>query len=426
MAANPSIQLGTDGNWAIKEDNLLAYKQDGTRFFNKEFDFTRNTTATFVGKNGLIQQSATNIPRIDFKDNTTGHLLLEPQSTNLIPYSEDFSNSSWSKVNVTVTSNQVISPDGTVNADFLLPNTSNVAHTLFEKINASAQTYSVFLKSGGYDYAFLGENNVSDTNGVFFDLINGVITKNTSTLSANIEDYGNGWFRCSLFGSFLTNFKNIMPSQDGQTFFFSGNGTDGIYIWGAQLEALPYASSYIPTSGSTVTRNGEVCNNSGSVQDFNSEEGVLYAEVSALVGTGGGTRRIDIGNSLTPNQYVRLQIANGDGTLYGIVNNGAEQFLFNYTSFNATQNNKIAIKYKQNDFALWVNGVEVGTDTSGTTFSADTLTKLNFVASSSIFYGKTKNLKVFKRALSDGELYLLTVPQYQSYQEMATALNYTL
>jgi len=184
--------------------------------------------------------------------------------------------------------------------------------------------------------------------------------------------------------------------------------------------------NYIPTSGSTVTRSGEVCNNSGSAQDFNSEEGVLYAEVSALVGTGGGTRRIDIGNSLTPNQYVRLQIANGDGTLYGIVNNGAEQFLFNYTSFNATQNNKIAIKYKQNDFALWVNGVEVGTDTSGTTFSADTLTKLNFVASSSIFYGKTKNLKVFKRALSDGELYLLTVKQYQSYQEMATALNYTL
>ena len=57
MAANPSIQLGTDGNWAIKEDNLLAYKKDGDRFFNKEFDFTRGSLATFVDKDGLIKYS---------------------------------------------------------------------------------------------------------------------------------------------------------------------------------------------------------------------------------------------------------------------------------------------------------------------------------------------------------------------------------
>ena len=89
MAVNPSIQLGTDSNWAIKEDNLLAYKKLGSRFFNREFDFSRGTTATFVGEDGLIQESAIDVPRIDFTDDTTGHLLLEPQSTNLIPYSED-------------------------------------------------------------------------------------------------------------------------------------------------------------------------------------------------------------------------------------------------------------------------------------------------------------------------------------------------
>ena len=66
MAANPSIQLGTDGNWAIKEDNLLAYKKDGTRFFNKEFDFTRGTFATFVDKDGLIKESATNTHRVSY------------------------------------------------------------------------------------------------------------------------------------------------------------------------------------------------------------------------------------------------------------------------------------------------------------------------------------------------------------------------
>ena len=160
MAVNPSIQLGTDGNWAIKEDNLLAYKKLGSRFFNREFDFSRGTTATFIGEDGLIQESAIDVPRIDFADDTTGHLLLEPQSTNLVAYSEDFSQ--WqSKVNgVVVTSNFAISPDGTQNADKVVYNGTSSGRLEISTGASGTNTQSIYLKTdSGTQAVSIGTSN---------------------------------------------------------------------------------------------------------------------------------------------------------------------------------------------------------------------------------------------------------------------------
>ena len=99
-----AVKLG-NGNWAVKENKLLAYNDNSGRFFNKEFDFARGSSATYVGKDGLIKSAASDVPRIDFSDSTNGALLLEPQRSNLIPYSQDFSNASWGYQNVTVNSN---------------------------------------------------------------------------------------------------------------------------------------------------------------------------------------------------------------------------------------------------------------------------------------------------------------------------------
>ena len=121
--------------------------------------------------------------------------------------------------------------------------------------------------------------------------------------------------------------------------------------------------------------------------------------------------------SFTSNRLQFYVIANG-GTSTGFYTDLSDITLFN----------KIAFKYKANDFSVWINGIEILTDTSGITFPNGILTELAFDGGDGgyNFFGKTKNLKVFKRALTDAELYLLTVTQYQSYQEMATALNYTL
>jgi len=415
MAVNPSIQLGTDGNWAIKEDNLLAYKKLGSRFFNREFDFSRGTTATFVGEDGLIQESAIDVPRIDFADDTTGHLLLEPQSTNLVTYSEDFSNGSWTKQNnATVTSNSTTSPNGEIDADLLnCPTTSRLLSSI-SVTSGVKYTFSIFIKKGtsslfSIDLYDGGSNSLIynfDTN-----VVSGGVTDNS------IEDYGNGWHKLS--GTITTASTTLFC-------FIYGNGgysenEANTYIWGAQLEQQSYPTSYIPTSGSTVTRNQEICNNSGTVNDFNSEEGVLYAEMSSFFDVRGYVSISDgnYGNS------IRIGFRDNDIRVWVYVaNTQTISQLFEYNIFNM---NKIAVKYSSTDFKIYINGSNVFSTTS-LNYPIETLNKLAFRRGDqySPFYGKTKNIQVFKRALTDAELYLLTVTQYESYQEMATALNYTL
>jgi hypothetical protein len=427
MAVNPSIQLGTDGNWAIKEDNLLAYKKLGSRFFNREFDFSRGTTATFVGEDGLIQESAIDVPRIDFAGDTTGHLLLEPQSTNLITSSEDFS--SWSIDDVTIQSDSSTSPDGNTKATLIKGNTNSSRHHIRKTLSGTVDaSYSIFAKAKELRYLQIASINTTNQY-VNFDLQDGLVgTVGSDFSNAKIEKFGSGWYRLSVtsdsrYNSFYISLVSGTNANWLESWVMSNN-TDGMYIWGSQLEQLSYPTSYIPTNGSTVTRNQEICNNSGTASDFNSEEGVLYAEIAAL-GTG-NYKLISLnngasGNSVTigfhqgtSNFYFRVASSNGTTTY--------NTFPIDYDGFN-----KIALKYKSGDISIFANGTKK-VQSSGTFAFASSLNKLNFDYGNGglPFYGKNKNLKVFKRALTDTELYLLTVTQYESYQEMATALNYTL
>ena len=406
MAANPSIQLGTDGNWAIKEDNLLAYKKDGDRFFNKEFDFSRGSTATYVGRDGLIASAASGVPRIDFTNDTKGHLLLEPQRTNLITYSEDFSVSDWRKIgdsSVSVSSEE--SPDGsyatilsgatseTRNADVLQWNTGDILNT------STKYTFSVFVKSSTSTNVTLG----------LFDASTGANNKQDFTVNTN-------WQRV-----YLT------ATTGSATTFFNAyiGGTDSdIEIWGAQLEEGSYVTSYIPTTDATSTRNADLCNNSGSAQDFNDSEGVLFAEIAALANDGTG-RKITLNNGSNSNVLV-LEYTSTSNQIRVFLSNGVLQFNEYITLSDLRLNTKFAIKYKVNDFALWVNGFELASDNIGTTFSDGTLSKINFDDGSGFadFYGKTKAVAVFKEALTDAELEALT--SYTSFTDMANELNLTI
>ena len=142
MATIPSISLIPSGYKAGKVYSVLP--TDGSA----DFDFSRNTTATRINKDGLIENVGNNVPRLDYEGGGCPSLLLEPQSTNLFPYSEDFSNSNWTKENATITVNQSISPDGTLNADRLTSNTSG--GLVRDSANSSigiAQSFSFFIKN---------------------------------------------------------------------------------------------------------------------------------------------------------------------------------------------------------------------------------------------------------------------------------------
>ena len=187
---------------------------------------------------------------------------------------------------------------------------------------------------------------------------------------------------------------------------FLGDATNGVYIFGAQLEQGSYPTSYIPTSGSTVTRNQDIFTRDGIASLINDSEGVLFVEMASL--SDDLTYRILSLSDGTPNERVYIQYTNASNTVAVVVKNGGStQANMVYVLSDETQFSKIAIKWKVNDFAMWVDGVEVGTDTSGSVPLG--LNRLAFDnASVTNFYGKVRQLQVYNTALTDAQLTSLT------------------
>jgi len=178
-------------------------------------------------------------------------------------------------------------------------------------------------------------------------------------------------------------------------------------MWGLQVEAGSFSTSLINTSGATVTRTADVCNNAGTSATFNDAEGVLFAEVAALANDA-SNRSISISDGTTSNQIViRYSTTANQVTAY-VTDGGVITAQFNYTLSDALSYNKIALKYKVNDVALWVNGTEVATDTSATIPSGFDELKFSRADGLNDFYGKCKQLIYFNEALEDAELTALT------------------
>ena len=221
-------------------------------------------------------------------DSGCGSWLLEPQSTNITPYSEDFTQS-WTPTGLTITSNSIASPSGKINSDKWVEDTSDGAHSIRNNPNLSVTsgnnyTMSIFAKAGertGLRFANAAESNAEGR----FDLSNGTVTfTGANTTFVGIEDYGNGWYRCIIsFTASATIAQLNLRLMDGSSLSYQGNGTSGLYAWGAMLEQQSYATSYIPTNGATNTRLQDIANNSGNSTLINSTEGVLYAEIAALL-----------------------------------------------------------------------------------------------------------------------------------------------
>ena len=378
-----AVKLG-NGNWAVKENKLLAYNDNSGRFFNKEFDFSRGSIATYVGKDGLIKSAASDVPRIDFSDSTNGVLLLEKAATNLVTYSEDFSNAAWAKSNSSVVSG-FTSPNGDASAFELIIQSSNgylLEQISYSAVTGQSVTASIFAKNEITGFLAFGGATVAGTD-VY-----------------SIEDYGNGWFRHTTTRTFTTTFVGSIQ------FIIYGQVGNNV-IFGAQLEQ-GYATSYIPSlSGSATTRLADVCNNSGSAQDFNSEEGVLYAEISASESA--TNKYINIYKDA--NNRILLWITSS-GTIrgYAIVNSSGSNVFIDTVGVDVTNNNKIALRWQGFTLSLFVNGTKIGDSTVTNNFSMMGLTTLDLkdVTNVNHFYGKTKDLQVFTEAKSDEQLAALT------------------
>lgn len=336
------------------------------------------------------ESTKNNLARVDY-DGTASSLLVEPQRTNLIPYSEDFSQGSWQKLSYgtasspVVTSNQTISPNGNLSADKVFfdrgsGTSASDESRLYFSSGSAPSSMSVYLKS--------------------FD---GVSTYNMQIICANTNKditINGVWQRFDV--SELNSGSNFQIRLLGN---LGSDQTTTLSVWGAQLEEGSYPTSYIPTSGSTVTRVQDQYSKTGISNLINSEEGVLFVEMAALANDS-TNRQFTISNGTNDYRLV-LKYDNQSNVIqcFNRVNTVETAFL-SHTVTDITVFNKIAIKYKLNDYALWINGVEVATDSSATTFIG--LNTLTTYSGGSSFYGKVKQLQVFKTALTDTELATLT------------------
>ena len=377
-----------------------------------------------------------NIPRINYEGGN-GSFLLEGQRTNLVEHSE-FIDSSWNPYgNISITDNSATSPEGVENAtEISAAATTTAAIGIQDGFTVSAgteYTISFFAKKGDFRYIqlFHGGGQVTSNARTNFDIQEGVVAyEESGVVTASVKDYGNGWYRCSAtMAALLTTLQAyiaVAPTAGAvRSPSISATAGENYYLYGIQVEASSYPTSYIPTYGSTVTRVGETCNNAGNSDLFNDSEGVLYAEIAAL--TNDGTGRVISLNDGSSSNRIHLFYFVASNTIYVNYRVSGTSYAIMDAPLDSSLNfNKIAYKFSSGDFALWVNGVEVDTDGNTTMMPSGTIDRLDFNAGGggSDFYGKTKMVSTFTEALSDSELECLT--SWSSFNRMATAQNYTI
>jgi len=403
-----------------------------------DFDFTRGSTATRVNKGGLIETMPTNTPRLNYPllDGVVQGcptLLLEPPKSNIYTYSEDLSQGT-TLTNTTVDADSITSPSGALTGN-KLTQTSGALTRKNLGVISGAYAWSFFAKKGDLRYlnarSLFVLNGTTPANGnTIIDLdTNTIAYKGTNVTSASIQQYPNDWVKVEIVAT-----DNATGSGDFVDFFFTDNATStqstGVagngYIWGVQFESGNYGTSYIPnlTTGST-SRSTDAASEAGTSATFNDSEGVLYANIAALADDN-TSRRISISDgSSNPNNLVCVDMSEYTNQIIGRVRTGNTEVAFLVaTSQTQTQNNKIAVKYKVNNFALWINGFEVDTDNNGAAPIGLNDVSFDRGNGSNDFYGKTKEVMTFNEALSDTELEALT--SYSSFNEMATEQLYTI
>ena len=414
-----------NGTWATKKDSILAYSDTNENYKPLPFNYTGAGKGTRVNKEGLIEVVENDRPRIDYLDSEDGVFLLENAATNSITYSEDFTQ--WTiDGQSSIVSNSIISPDGTLNATKLIAGSTSARQAVtLSNLSSGNLAISVFAKKEGYSVLQFSDGR-NPNSFVNFDLNNGIVGSSNG-MNGDITSLGNDWYRCvATYNSVLDmNLFRLSIAEnltDGRLVNFSGNGTSGIYVWGAQVEA-GNLSSYIPTQGGIQTRVQETASGSGNSEVFNYSEGILYVEGS-LINDDGTSNNITLGDNTFSNNRMMLLFSNGIANrITARFDSSGSDVTLNADGYDLTLNHKVVLKYKANDIAIWVDGFEVN---SGNSFSAPTLlNRIDFYnpfnSGQDNFYGKTKEISYYDTALTDLELETLT--SYRSWLSMVKELN---
>ena len=527
--AIPKLAMIPSGYKANKVYSVLPTDGSG------DLDFARTTKATRVNQNGLIEEVAIGIPRLDYTDGGCPSLLLEPSSTNLITESEAFGNPYWTKSGASIegdastagvelavngdfatdtdwnkNSNWTISggaanADGTSNGNInqgaddtvigatflvtyditsytsgtfypqyggvaltprsavgtyaeqvttisnlrlsfrgafplgsidnlsvkqvsgfsapsvdsplgafkLVEGSNNGQHWFYNSSSLSANTdytISLFAKFNGRKNMAINIYNGSSSDYAYYDIQNGAILNTPSDAKATITPISNGWYRLTYTREALTTGANyrIALADNTPSESYQGDGTSGAYIFGAQIEEQSYATSYIKTSGTTISRTADSASKSGISSLINSSQGVVYAEISAL--SDNGTNRVfSISDGTNDNRIVFGYRSISKQFFARLEANNSSAVDLTFIMSDPREISKVAILWDSSfNYKMYSNGILQDSSTGSDSFIG--LDRFEFSNPIGIenFYGNCKDLRVYNQILSDSELQILT------------------
>jgi hypothetical protein len=405
---NPSLVIPSNAGKVGKVYSAIPNDSTG------DLTIVRNTTATYMGSDGLIKTAVANEPRFEFEPITGNFkgLLVEPQRTNLVKYSQDFTQNVWDKGGSTIISTTRTAPDGSSTADELDDTgASSTPGVTIQSIIATATivTYSIYTKNvSSTTRSFLLRNHTTSTN---FDLL----TFNYSS-TGNLgngwfsENVGNGWFRLSYTRTSGISIGNNLFIYYGRISAAAVGSTSKWQVWGGQLEDGINVTSYIPTLDSTVTRNADVVTKTG---------------ISSLIGQTEGTIFVDFNitnNDLSSNKTIFFL---DDNTYYvnticaRIFSTGIFNLIFRSSSTAisftnmptlANGNHKLLVKYGNGFVSIFVDGVLVDTKSWSIAFT-NQISQL-YIGKSRVetpyFTDTVKSLSLWKTVLTNTQAIQLT------------------
>ena len=371
--------------------------------------YNPTTTAAYYG------------PRFDYDPVTLAPkgLLIEEQRVNLLTFTQQFDNAVWGKANVTIAANVETSPDGTLNADKLVDTAINGEHYAEQSVtvvSGSSYTFSMYVKADGRDQISLRYTGGilwvgGSSPQIVFSLLTETITivsGGAAITASSLIPVGGGWYRCSMTATVAmpgTAGSRIQLYKNG-TAIYTGDGVSGAYLFGAQTETGSFATSYIPTVASQVTRSADVATMTGTNFSswYNASEGSFVSQFTTS--TISGARTVLDANDNTANESIRLRTMTAD-PFFTVTDGGVNQADIDAGTVAASTTYKMAGAYKVNDFATSIGGGTVGTDVSGTIPTVNQLQIGNSAAGNRL-NGHIRTIAYYNTRLPDAQLQALT------------------
>lgn len=385
--------------------------------------YTATTSQAITNYIPVLQTASAGQARFDHNP-TTGEslgLLIEEARTNSLTYSADLGNAYWNNNNINVTTNTIIAPDGTLTGDKVAANTTSGGHYSYPNagivVSAGTYTASIYAKAGERSRLLAALYSGSNYEMVQFDLSNGTILQEAVAGIASITSVGNGWYRCTVTRTLgaVTTYFSFGPytntTLSNLTVFptYAGDGFNGIFIWGAQLEAGSFATSYIPTTGSTATRNADAASMTGTNFSswFNGGAGTVFTESLPISATA-SSRVCAFSDGSSSNRI--LIIASTGNHLY-VDAYGSNVADLDGGTYSSSVFNKQGSGYAVNDYAVTINGGAIASDSSGATPVGINVLYIGADSNgtSNILNGRIRKLAYYPIRVTNAQLQSLTV-----------------